>query len=191
MPLFVEIYLLLFLIFKSNWQQYCFFYESLTQLHYFRVIKEFRFFLFYLSILVDSTTWHAGVGMFSVLNHLVKSKSTTRKEVPFWFHLVYVSLLFLVSTFQQNNFQNVFNCILNTNFMRLILISFFACQIDSFLVSFCHWNPNGLSVLVSIKISLLQVYITQHNFDIICLSEISLNSSIKYDEYNPQQMDIT
>ena len=43
---------------------------------------------------------------------------------------------------------------------------------------FCHWNLNGLTAHDSIKISLLQAYVTQHNYDIICLSETFLNSSI-------------
>ena len=43
---------------------------------------------------------------------------------------------------------------------------------------FCHWNLNGLTAHDSIKISLLQAYVTQHNYDIICLSETFLTSSI-------------
>ena len=45
-------------------------------------------------------------------------------------------------------------------------------------LTFCHWNLNGLTAHDSIKISLLQAYVTQHNYDIICLSETFLNSSI-------------
>ena len=37
--------------------------------------------------------------------------------------------------------------------------------------TFCHWNLNRLTAHDSTKISLLQVYITQHNYDIICLTE--------------------
>ena len=46
-------------------------------------------------------------------------------------------------------------------------------------LTFCHWNLNGLTAHDSIKISLLQTYITQHNYDIICLSKTFLNSSIE------------
>ena len=49
-------------------------------------------------------------------------------------------------------------------------------------LTFCHWNLNGLTAHDSIKISLLQAYITQHNYDIICLSETFLNSSIHRDD---------
>ena len=45
-------------------------------------------------------------------------------------------------------------------------------------LTFCHWNLNGLTAHDSIKISLLQAYVTQHNYDIICLSETFLNSFI-------------
>ena len=45
---------------------------------------------------------------------------------------------------------------------------------------FCHWNLNGLTPHYSMKISLvLQAYILQHNYDITCLSETFLNSSIE------------
>ena len=47
-------------------------------------------------------------------------------------------------------------------------------------LKFCHWNLNGLTAHDSIKISLLQAYIIQNNYDIICLSETFLNSSIQF-----------
>ena len=46
-------------------------------------------------------------------------------------------------------------------------------------LTFCHWNLNGLTAHNSIKISLLRMYITHHNYDIICLLETFLNSSIE------------
>ena len=49
-------------------------------------------------------------------------------------------------------------------------------------LTFCHWNLNGLTAHDSTKISLLQAYITQHNYDIICLTETFLNSSILSDD---------
>ena len=58
-------------------------------------------------------------------------------------------------------------------------------------LSFRHWNFNGLRIHDRIKITLIQAYITDQNFDIICLSETFLNSSIqngdhklKIDGYN-------
>ena len=49
-------------------------------------------------------------------------------------------------------------------------------------LSFCHWTLNGLAAHDSTKISLLQAYITQHNYGIICLTETFLNSSILSDD---------
>ena len=49
-------------------------------------------------------------------------------------------------------------------------------------LTFCHWNLNGLTAHDFIKILLLQAYITQYNYDIICLSENFLNSSIQSDD---------
>ena len=45
-------------------------------------------------------------------------------------------------------------------------------------LTFCHWNLNSIAAHDFIKISLLQDYITDQNFDIICLSETFLNSSL-------------
>ena len=45
-------------------------------------------------------------------------------------------------------------------------------------LTFYHWNLIGLTTHDSIKILLLQAYVTQHNYSIICLSETFLNSSI-------------
>ena len=49
-------------------------------------------------------------------------------------------------------------------------------------LTFCHWNLNGLTAHDSTKISLLEAYITQHKYDIICLTETFLNSSIPSDD---------
>ena len=49
-------------------------------------------------------------------------------------------------------------------------------------MQFCHWNLNGITAHHSIKISSLQACITQRNYDIICLSETFLNSSIQSDD---------
>ena len=47
------------------------------------------------------------------------------------------------------------------------------------LLKFCHWNLNGLTAHDSIKISPLKACIIQNNYDIICLSERFLNSSVQ------------
>ena len=45
-------------------------------------------------------------------------------------------------------------------------------------LKFCPWNLNGITAHDSIKVSLLQAYITQHNYDII-----SDDEKIKIDGY--------
>ena len=47
--------------------------------------------------------------------------------------------------------------------------------------SSCHWNLNSISAHNFIKLSPLRAYITIHKFDIVCLPETSLNTSISND----------
>ena len=47
----------------------------------------------------------------------------------------------------------------------------------SFL-TFWHWNLNGITAHDFNKTSVIQGYITQSNYDIICLNETFLNSSV-------------
>ena len=49
-------------------------------------------------------------------------------------------------------------------------------------LSFCHWNQNSISALDFVKLSLLKAYNAVHKFDIICLSETFLNSSLQNHE---------
>ena len=51
-------------------------------------------------------------------------------------------------------------------------------------LSICHWNLNSISAHNFCKLSLLQAYNSIHKYDIICLSETYLNSSILYDDDN-------
>ena len=44
--------------------------------------------------------------------------------------------------------------------------------------SVCHWNWNSISAHKFSKVSLLSAYTSLHSFDIICLSETYLDSSI-------------
>ena len=44
--------------------------------------------------------------------------------------------------------------------------------------SICHWYLNSISVNNFLKIFLLGVYVSTHNFHILCLSETYLDSSI-------------
>ena len=49
-------------------------------------------------------------------------------------------------------------------------------------MTFYHWNLNGVAAHEFIKVLLLQWYITERNFDIICLSETFLNSSLNSED---------
>ena len=50
--------------------------------------------------------------------------------------------------------------------------------------SICHRNLTSISAHNFIKISLLRMYISTHNFDILCFSETYLDSSISSNDGN-------
>ena len=50
-------------------------------------------------------------------------------------------------------------------------------------LKFFHWNLNGLAAHDFIKLSLIEAYIATNNFDIVCLSETFLDSSIPNDDH--------
>ena len=50
--------------------------------------------------------------------------------------------------------------------------------------SLCYWNLNSISTHNFIKISLLCAYVSSHNFNILCLSETYLDSSISSNDNN-------
>ena len=135
-------------------------------------------------ILCIKNTYHKNT------KHQKASLFTYFSVVPFYFITIHLY-----------KFHSVLNCIM-TSYLRMLtelpkiakITLFLGLCIPSLLfrcgdieknpgpqcssLTFCHWNLNGLTAHDSIKISLLQAYVTQHNYDIICLSETSLNSSI-------------
>ena len=52
--------------------------------------------------------------------------------------------------------------------------------------SICHWNLNSISMHNVLKLSFLRAYIIVHKFDVICLSETYLDSSILHEDNNLQ-----
>ena len=48
----------------------------------------------------------------------------------------------------------------------------------------CHWNLNSITVHNFVKVNLLQAYNAIHDFDMICLSESYLDSSVSSDNDN-------
>ena len=51
-------------------------------------------------------------------------------------------------------------------------------------LSICHWNLNSISAHDYSKLFLLKAYILVHKFDIICLSETYLDSTVPLDDDN-------
>ena len=51
-----------------------------------------------------------------------------------------------------------------------------------FIIKFFNWNLSSITPHDSIKISLLQAYLIQNNYDMICLSEMFLNASIQIND---------
>ena len=51
-------------------------------------------------------------------------------------------------------------------------------------IKLCHWNWNGLAAHDFIKVLLIEAFITTSNFDIVCLSEMFLDSTIPGDNVN-------
>ena len=49
-------------------------------------------------------------------------------------------------------------------------------------ITFCSWNLNGLIAHNVIKVSLLQTFTVTNDYDIICLSETFLDSSVENDD---------
>ena len=51
-------------------------------------------------------------------------------------------------------------------------------------LSICHWNLNSILAHDYSKLYLLKAYISVHKFDIVCLSETYLDSTVPLDDVN-------
>ena len=150
-------------------------------------------------MLIDNLTWLARVGIFISSKPLFKSKNKNRGMRQFLlYHTVYSLYLFLtfILIMQVNNFYQVSSCLIKNipasfrlRFLKIADITVFLLFFIQNLLSccggieenhgpkyssltFCHWNLNGLTAYDSTKISLLQAYITQHNYDIYALLKL-------------------
>ena len=77
------------------------------------------------------------------------------------------------------------------NFKHLLLLLSGDIEINpdpkrSSNIKFCHWNLNGLASHDFIKVRLMEAFITSNNFDLVCLSETFLDSTIPNDDANIQ-----
>ena len=86
-------------------------------------------------------------------------------------HILYCPLL-------ANYLCQLWLCKLHINLSRDIELKPGPKSNDCKKLSVCHWNLNNISSHNISKVSLLNAYTSLHNFDIICLSETYLDSSI-------------
>ena len=49
---------------------------------------------------------------------------------------------------------------------------------------FCHWNLNGLAAHDFVKVPLKEAFVSTHNFDILCLPETFLGSTLDLNKEN-------
>ena len=141
---------------------------------------------------IDNLTWQARVGTFNSSKPLFKTKIINRGMLQFLLHhtvySLYLFLAFILITQVKNLYQVYSRLIKNIpasfrlRFLKIADITVFLLFFIQNLLSccgdieenpgpkyssltFCHWNLNGLTAQDSTIISLLQAYITQHNYD--------------------------
>ena len=158
---------------------------------------------------IDNVTWQARVSTFNSSKPLFKTKIINRGMLQFLLHhtvySLYLFLAFILITQVKNLYQVYSRFIKNIpasfrlHFLKIADITVFLLFFIQNLLfccgdieenpglkysslTFCHRNLNGLTAHDSTKISLLQAYIIQHNYEIICLTETFLNSSIPSDD---------
>ena len=143
---------------------------------------------------IDNITWQARIGMFCVLKPLLKSKLKIKKIsansiltlifdiILFYFNCTFSFLSYIAiqkSTFYLRILKNLPKIVKVIIILFLCLPNLLFCCGDIeknpgpkySALKFCHWNLNGITAHDAIKISLLQAYIIQNNYDIICLLE--------------------
>ena len=154
---------------------------------------------------IDNATWHARVGIFCTQKSLRKSKPQTKNIsyldlfLTYWNYFVTFNLNVIhfdnILSNKSLNFYSSFVAKISKKIKITTFLFLFALNIliqcgdvetnpgpKYSSLKFCHWNLIGITAHDSIKVSLLQAYITQHNYDIICLSETFLDSSIQSDD---------
>ena len=152
---------------------------------------------------IDNATWHARVGIFYAAKLLHKSKSKSENAnvlyslLFFWYILVIIYRNTMSSVFGNNLIKKKYFLLLRIKLPKKakVLIFSFLCILNLLFqcgdieknpgpkyssLKFCHWNLNGLRAHNSVKKSLLQAYLIQHNYDIVCISETFLNSTIQH-----------
>ena len=146
----------------------------------------------------DNLTWQARESTFNSSKPLFKTKIINRGILQFLLHhtvySLYLFLAYIYFRFNQKH-SSIFSPAFPQNSRYYCVLLFFIQNLLSCCgdieenpgpkyssLTLCHWNLNGLTAHDCTEISLLQAYITQHNYDIICLTETFLNSSVPSDD---------
>ena len=143
--------------------------------------------------------WHARVGIFHSLKPLLKIKSENNEILSFLLYPMTYFLLSILAYFvrtQLNHLLCVINRIINpiSQNLRLLKIANFLLFSVSFFSKTYSLIDGDISKILPlqfkwgysswcIKITLIQTYITDQNFGIVCLSQTFLNSSIQNDDH--------
>ena len=141
---------------------------------------------------IDNVLWRARVGSFNAFKFEAQGSSKFNDPLSF----LKILLLFMNYIFSRLIYHTFYISVrYSINLLDIIGVEVLALLYIKILLyccgdielnpgpkqsslTFCHWNLNGIAAHDFIKISLLQGYITNRNFDIICSSETFLNSTI-------------
>ena len=150
----------------------CYFKPTLNSYNFTSLLSAWILFLSFCNIAVNLGLTICGLlrvsSCFSVLRHswIIPSKIIT------------ICLLFILASHGELFFGNL---------IQLLLLCSGDIEINpgpktKNQISFCHWNLNGLAAHNFTKVSLLQALSVRRDYDIICLSETFLHSSVSNDD---------
>ena len=95
----------------------------------------------------------------------------------------------LLSFLIRSKVNNLTECCLSLHFLRILYLALRLLQHGDIELnpgpkyfSFCHWNLNSLTAHNYLKVSQLQAFNLVHKFDILCISETHLDSSVPKDD---------
>ena len=169
--------------------------------------------LFWFSIhAIDNRLLRARIGIYNFRRPFIKLKFVnSHKKCPATSTLLTTSLPLLLNCFfvnllpifQKGFFVTVtsvkpcfavcayvlFYLFYDTIFSKILLVNSGDVETNprprkSSPVKFSHWNLNGLAAHDFIKLPLTEAFISTHNFDILCLTETFLNSTIDLNDWN-------
>ena len=137
---------------------------------------------------IDVGLWRKRVGIFNALKFQAQVKSNIKnpwlflKIFLFFINYIYAKLIYLISLSTFRLLTNILQLVdVEILFLLCIKILLYFC--GNILINpgssrsslnFYHWNLNGVAAHEFIKLSLLQGYITECNFDIIWYLKPSL-----------------